>query len=123
MPANILLPNHCNMESWAVIACDQYTSDMAYWARVKEKAAGVPSTLHMILPEAELGSHNEARINQINETMLDYLSNDVFSEYQNAYIYVERTMKNGTIRQGVVGCVDLEAYEYDPDAQLGKDLY
>lgn len=113
-PADILLPQNCDMGSWSVIACDQYTSDLAYWSRVKERAHGVPSTLHMILPEAELGSADAYRIEQINETMLAYLNSDVFHEYKNAYIYVERTMKNGTVRQGIVGVVDLEAYEYDP---------
>ena len=114
MPANILLPQNCEMERWAVIACDQYTSDFAYWKRVHEQCEGVPSTLHMIIPEAELNTADSQRINQINETMRSYLDTAVFSEYKHAYVYVERTMKNGTIRQGVVGCIDLQAYEYDP---------
>lgn len=113
-PADILLPQNCDMGNWSVIACDQYTSDLAYWNRVKERTNGVPSTLHMILPEAELASADAHRIEQINQTMLAYLNSDVFHEYENAYIYVERTMKNGTVRQGIVGAVDLEAYEYDP---------
>lgn len=113
-PADILLPQNCDMGNWSVIACDQYTSDLAYWNRIKERTNGVPSTLHMILPEAELASADAHRIEQINQTMLAYLNSDVFHEYENAYIYVERTMKNGTVRQGIVGAVDLEAYEYDP---------
>ena len=114
MPADILLPQNCDMEKWAVIACDQYTSDRAYWKRVADKAQGVPSTLHMILPEAELAGADAQRIEKINETMISYLNSDVFQTYHNAYIYVERTMQNGTVRQGIIGCVDLEAYEYDP---------
>lgn len=114
MPANILLPKNCDMERWAVIACDQYTSDIAYWNRVKEKAAGVPSTLHMILPEAELSSADAQKIENINSTMLAYINSGVFEEYRNSYVYVERTLKNGTIRQGIVGMVDLAHYEYDP---------
>ena len=43
------------MEKWAVIACDQFTSDPAYWARVAETVGNAPSTLRLILPEAELG--------------------------------------------------------------------
>ena len=114
MPANILLPKNCDMECWSVIACDQYTSDLQYWSRVSEKAAGAPSTLHMIIPEAELSSASEARIEQINQTMRSYLNSGLFCEYCNSYVYVERTMKNGSVRQGIVGCIDLEAYEYDP---------
>lgn len=114
MPADILLPQNCEMNRWAVIACDQYTSDLAYWKRVREKAEGAPSTLHMIIPEAELNTADTCRIERINRTMQSYLDSDVFTEYKNAYVYVERTMKNGMVRQGIVGCIDLQAYEYDP---------
>lgn len=114
MAADILLPQNCDMERWAVIACDQYTSDTAYWKRVSNMAAGVPSTLHMILPEAELADAEAQRIDQINATMQLYMDNGVFKEYKQSYIYVERTLKNGSIRQGVVGMLDLEHYEYDP---------
>ena len=55
LPANILIPQVDSMEKWAVIACDQFTSDPAYWARVAEIVGNAPSTLRLILPEAELG--------------------------------------------------------------------
>ena len=113
-PADILLPANCDMERWAVIACDQYTSDLSYWQRVRQCAQGVPSTLHMILPEAELADTNEQTIGRINATMHNYLREGVFREYPSSYVYVERTLKNGTIRQGIVGMLDLEHYEYDP---------
>ena len=58
--ADILLPKSAEMESWAVIACDQFTSDKAYWKRVHQIAENVPSTLHMILPEAELSEATDA---------------------------------------------------------------
>lgn len=112
--ADILLPQNCEMTRWAVIACDQFTSDTEYWKRVHKTAEGVPSTLHMILPEAELADVTEERIDHINATMRDYLENDIFREYKDAYIYVERTLKNGSVRQGIVGMLDLENYEYDP---------
>lgn len=60
MPANILIPQVDSMEKWAVIACDQFTSDPAYWARVAETVGEAPSTLRLILPEAELGTPQEA---------------------------------------------------------------
>ena len=40
-PADILLPKNADMEKWAVIACDQFTSDQAYWDRVRAKAGAV----------------------------------------------------------------------------------
>ena len=112
--ADMLLPKDAPMESWAVIACDQFTSDHAYWNRVREKAGAHPSTLKMILPEAELASSTDATIDMINETMREYLNAGVFQEYPGCYVYVERTLVNGAIRQGVIGVVDLEHYHYDP---------
>ena len=113
-PADILLPKSADMHRWAVIACDQFTSDTAYWQRVADTVGENPSTLHMILPEAHLGSADEASIVcKINNTMDQYLQNDVFTTYPNSYIYVERTLLNGTIRPGLIGAVDLEEYNYN----------
>ena len=52
LPADILLPKTNEMEKWAVIACDQFTSDQAYWDRVRKNAEGAVSTINLILPEA-----------------------------------------------------------------------
>ncbi len=111
---DILFPKNADMRRWAVIACDQFTSDAAYWRRVREFVGEAHSTLHMILPEADLGSGQEAEaVKKINATMETYLDNDVFDAYTNSYIYVERTLQNGSIRPGLIGAVDLEAYNYN----------
>ncbi len=111
---DILFPANADMHRWAVIACDQFTSDQAYWARVRETVGDAHSTLHMILPEADLGSVDEAAaIERINATMDEYLKNAVFTTYANAYVYVERTLLNGTVRPGLIGAVDLEEYNYN----------
>ena len=115
LPANILIPQVDSMEKWAVIACDQFTSDPAYWARVAETVGNAPSTLRLILPEAELGTPQEAaHTEQINRTMEAYLESGLFQTYENAFVYVERTLQNGSVRKGLVGMVDLEAYDYTP---------
>ena len=33
-PADILLPQGCDLSLWSVVACDQYTSQPEYWQRV-----------------------------------------------------------------------------------------
>ena len=117
LPADILLPKTNEMKKWAVIACDQFTSDQAYWDRVRKNAEGAVSTINLILPEAELGTEMEAEHTAvINKTMADYMKNDVFTTYPNSYVYVERTLENGSIREGLVGMVDLDAYDYTPGA-------
>ena len=87
MPADILLPKTDTMEKWAVIACDQFTSDPDYWERVKKTADGAPSTINLILPEAELGTaQEEAHIALINKTMKQYMTDDVFTVYPSSYM-------------------------------------
>ena len=109
------MPKTDAMEKWAVIACDQFTSDQAYWDRVRKNAEGAPSTINLILPEAELGTEKEAEHTAvINATMAEYIKNDIFKTYENSLIYVERTLENGSIRKGLIGMVDLDAYDYNP---------
>lgn len=113
LPADILFPQVDSMEKWAVIACDQFTSDPAYWERVRKNAEGAPSTINLILPEAELGTEKEAAHTAlINATMAEYIGKDIFKTLKNALVYVERTLENGTVRKGLVGMVDLDTYDY-----------
>ena len=75
------------------------------------------STINLILPEAELGTEKEAEHTaEINATMKKYMEDGVFTVYPNSYVYVERTLENGSIREGLVGMVDLDAYDYTPGA-------
>jgi hypothetical protein len=110
---DILLPQNVDMQRWAVIACDQFTSDPAYWQRVRATAGDTPSTIHLILPEAELGSADEqASVQSINAAMDRYLKEEVFHTYPDCYVYIERTLADGSIRPGLLGAVYLEAYDY-----------
>ncbi len=114
LPADILLPKNADFSKWAVIACDQFTSDQEYWNRVRANAEGSVSTINLILPEAELGTEKEATHTAlINKTMAEYMENGVFETYENSLIYVERTLENGSIRMGLMGMVDLDAYDYN----------
>lgn len=113
--ADILLPKN-NFEKWSVIACDQFTSEPHYWEEVSNTVEDAPSALHIILPEIFLKEDNTEIIQCINAKMKEYESNGVFQELKNAMIYVERTQPDGRIRRGIVGCVDLEAYDYQKGA-------
>ena len=58
-PSDILLPKKdVDMSKWAVVACDQFTSEPEYWQAVEEKVGDAPSTLRLILPEANLKAPN-----------------------------------------------------------------
>ena len=74
-PADILLSKTTGMEKWAVVACDQYTSEPEYWEKTAETVGDSLSTLHLILPEIYLNESDvEKRISNINKTMNSYLS-------------------------------------------------
>lgn len=111
--ADIYLPDFSVVDpkKWAVIACDQFTSEPSYWQRVKEQVGDSPSTLSLIIPEVFL-NESEVRIPKINKAMDDYL-NDVLSCRENALIYIERTQSDGSVRRGVMLAVDLEAYDFN----------
>lgn len=115
LPADILLPKE-NFENWSVIACDQYTSQPDYWEKTAEIVGESPSALNIILPEAYLSNDNSKRIDLINKNMSSYLDSDVFENHSNTIVYIERTLKNGSFRKGLVGLIDLEDYSYNKDA-------
>ncbi|MCL2366402.1 MAG: DUF1015 domain-containing protein [Oscillospiraceae bacterium] len=118
-PTNILLPKNAAMEKWAVIACDQFSSEHDYWERVEKLVGDAPSTLKMIIPEAYLEEINEDEaIGHISKTMADYLDGDVFNEIADSFILVERTQPDGRVRRGVVGALDLETYEFATDKAI-----
>ena len=110
-PADILLPVD-DFEKWAVIACDQYTSEPEYWKAAEEFVGDSKSALNIVLPEVYLSDDDSEKINKINSTMQSYLSDGVFSEYKDSFIYLERTQPDGRIRKGLVGLIDLEDYDY-----------
>ena len=116
--ANILLPKDVDMTKWSVVACDQYTSEPEYWKEVESIVGSSPSTLNLILPELYLEEENvEERIKKINLTMEDYLKENVFQEYPNTMIYLERKQSDGKVREGLMGMVDLEDYSYEKASQ------
>ena len=114
-PADILLPEGCDMTKWAVVACDQFTSEPAYWAAVEELVGDAPSTLRLILPEAHLKDENvDEQIGAINESMRRYQEGGVFRCLKDSLVYIERTQSDGRVRHGLVGMVDLEQYDFTP---------
>ena len=116
LPANILLPKE-NFEKWSVIACDQYTSEPDYWENVKEYVGDAPSALNIVFPEVYLSGDNSKRIGEINANMKNYLDGDVFTTYENTFVYVKRTLACGKVRRGVVGLIDLEDYSCEKDSR------
>ncbi len=111
--ADVLLPRE-GFDTWAVVACDQYTSQPDYWQELDRLVGDRPSTLRITLPEIYLEEPDMAdRIAAINGTMHRYLEEGLLREYKDAMILVERRLADGRTRRGIVGAVDLMAYDYE----------
>lgn len=113
----ILLPDSSvDLEKWAVIACDQYTSQPDYWQAVEKTVGCAPSSLNLILPEVYLGTDEEPdRIQRSQQYMRQYLDNNLLVPYH-GMIYVERTV-SGKTRRGLMMALDLEHYDFRPGSQ------
>ncbi len=113
--ADLLIPHEAMLPDWAVIACDQFTSQSEYWRAVREQTEGKPSAYHLVFPEAELGRDEEERIFSINANMRRCLEAGIFRSFPASYVYVERELLDGSVRRGVVGVIDLESYDFHSD--------
>lgn len=114
---NIMLPEKtADFYRWAVVACDQYTSQPDYWNEARSIIGEAPSTLDLILPEAYLGKPDEAeRIAKIRESMRTYLDNGILQEREAGFVLVTRSVAGNT-RHGLVMALDLEQYDYHKGA-------
>ena len=104
-----------DLRKWAVVACDQYTSEPDYWQEVAREVGDAPSTLHLIFPEVYLEAPDAAaRIARIQSTMRSYRVDAVLREHAGP-VYVERTV-GGRTRHGLMLELDLEHYDYSRDS-------
>lgn len=113
--AEFLLPRKgVDMSKWAAIACDQFTSDRAYWDKLDSYVGDAPSTLRLILPEVYLGDGDgEKRAADIYAAMERYCADGTL-EGKRGFVVVDRRQNDGRHRLGAVAVVDLEEYEYTP---------
>ncbi|MFH1240478.1 MAG: DUF1015 domain-containing protein [Candidatus Diapherotrites archaeon] len=115
----ILLPkNGIDMTKWAVIACDQYTSQKEYWDEVNKLVNDEPSTLHLIFPEVYLESEKKNEIVcNINKNMDEYIENGTLIEQKEGFIIVDRKTPSCESRKGMIVALDLEKYDYRENSQ------
>jgi hypothetical protein len=118
LPELLVPSSGVDLSRWAVVACDQYTSDLAYWQRVDQKVAEAPSALRLILPEVYLESPDVAqRISEIHRCMGEYLRSGVLTSAGNGFVFVRRSTAHSGVREGLVVAVDLERYDYARDSK------
>lgn len=112
-PDEIALPNVSDYSSFAVVACDQFTSDRAYWDEVKRLTKGKETALSFILPEIDLATATEEDIEKIKENTVAYAARCRY--LPKGYVLSVRETAGGT-RVGLIGAVDLEKYDFHAGA-------
>ena len=112
----IMMPREgTDLSKWAVIACDQYTSQPEYWAETDRIVGDAPSTLRLTLPEVYLEDADVAsHIERIHKTMQQYVADGTLRTLPAGVVLTERWSGGSCPRRGIVLAVDLEAYEYTP---------
>ncbi len=116
---DILLPRKgIDLNKFACIACDQFTSDIGYWKALSEYTKDEPSALELILPEIYLNDNAETRLKRISENAYAYIKNDVFEKRTYDAVLTERRTPFTRSRLGLVAGIDLDAYEPDGEALI-----
>ncbi len=106
-----------DLKKWAVVACDQFTSQPSYWKKLREYVEDVPSTYHLILPEVYLETMNDSMISNINQTMEDYIKNDYIKSIGKSMVLVERSTIKDKRRLGLIMSIDLETYDFQESSK------
>ena len=110
----ILLPRAgSDLTRWSVVACDQFTSQPEYWEQVDDLVGSSPSTLRLIYPEAHLNNSDEnGRLDAIRSSMDHYLEQGILEPLKEGFVLIERVTARGTLRRGLLVCLDLEHYDF-----------
>ncbi|MBP5262476.1 MAG: DUF1015 domain-containing protein [Clostridiales bacterium] len=116
----ILLPKEgTDLSKWAVIACDQYTSEPKFWLTADELVGEDRSALRLILPEyylpVESEEQKEVRLKNIKASAERYLEEGVFRTLPAGFILTDRSTSLHPSRKGLMLAVDLEAYSFRPE--------
>ncbi len=115
--AEILIPNLKDLTSFAVIACDQFTSEPEYWQELENFVGEKPSALHVTFPEIYLKDNPEERIKKINQAMEEYLSDGVFKKLEKGFVLTVRKTPFVEKRIGLLAAVNLDEYDYAPSSR------
>lgn len=112
----ILLPREgIDLRRWAVIACDQHTSNRTYWEELESTIGDSPSTLRLVFPEAYLDERElTEEADRIGSRVRSYLEQGVFKNYPETPIVAVRKSVDGSLRPGILFALDLEEYDYTP---------
>jgi hypothetical protein len=114
IPEIYLPEDNVDMQKWAIIACDQFTSEKEYWKDAEDYVGDAPSTLRLIYPECYLeDGDEEARIKDIENNMNDYLGKEILKNKGQFFVLVRRETPSAPVRWGLISAIDLDSYDFN----------
>ncbi|MFP4383591.1 MAG: DUF1015 family protein, partial [Spirochaetia bacterium] len=117
-PSMLLPKKGIELKKWAVIACDQYTSEPEYWQKAEQVVGDDPSTLDLIFPEVYLDKSDESeRIRRIKEKMAEYLRKGIVEEAAPGAMLVDRKTPYAESRKGLLLGFRLDRYSFIPGTE------
>ena len=110
----ILIPGFSTVpEKWAVIACDQFSSERSYWEETRRLVGNAPSTLNLIIPECYLEERDrDQRADNTNSAMVVVMETAALRQLESGFVLVNRSTPHVPRRMGLVMAIDLEAYDF-----------
>lgn len=111
----ILVPKKSvDLRNWAVVSCDQFTTDKDYWDSIRNKEEIYPTTAKLVIPEAYLPLEDEDKeIQEVQHEMKKYLDEKIFDAITKNVVCVQRTFPSGNKRIGIVCEIDLDEYSFN----------
>ncbi len=100
---NLLIPkSSVDYSKWAVVACDQFTSQPHYWKELSTYIGDSPSSNHIILPEVYLDHIDNQMIDSINRKMYQYINEGILEDLGPTLLLIERTTSLNNKRIGLI---------------------
>jgi hypothetical protein len=113
VPRLIIPSRDVDLYRWAVIACDQHTSEPDYWEEVEHVVGDSPSTLRIVFPEVYLEDADaDSRLESVQARMREYLDSGVVRQLDPGMVMTVRSTPHVSARHGLMLAIDLEKYDF-----------
>lgn len=81
------------------------------WRELEARRENAPAAMQLLVPDALL-QRVETRERLAAAKAAMGRARELLPRTVNGFVYLERTLPDGRVRRGLVGCVDLEAYDF-----------
>lgn len=110
VPGRLLVPGEgVSPEQWACPSAGALSRES--WRELEARREKAPGAMQLLVPDALLQRvETQERLAAARAAM--GRARELLPRTANGFVYLERTLPDGRVRRGLVGCVDLEAYDF-----------